>query len=112
MEEKRKSRRYVLGGELIMERIDGNKKKIVPITILDASKTGIGFNCDELLEMNSVYKVKLTIWTGDVLDTFVNVIRFDNSGEDYIYGGVFIGMSDNDSSKIKIYELFEEANKE
>ena len=109
MQEKRKSKRFVLDAEIIMERIDAGKKKNVPITVIDVSKTGIGFMCDEILEMNSVYKIRLRIWTGDVVDTFVNIVRFDNSKDDYVYGGVFIGMPDNDASKFSIYEMFESA---
>lgn len=109
MDEKRKNKRFVLEAELEMERIDGSKKKYVPISVLDVSKTGMGFICDEILEMNSVYKIKLKIWTGDIIDTFINIIRFDNSGDDYVYGGIFIGMPDSDASKFSIYELFESA---
>ena len=110
MEEKRKSKRFVLEASIAMERIDGAKKKNVPISVLDASKTGVGFSCNEILEMNSVYKMRLKIWTGDVIDTLVNIVRFDNSGSDYVYGGVFIGMPESDTSKISIYELFEQMN--
>ena len=112
MQEKRKNRRFVLEAELSMERIDGTKKKFVPITVTDVSKTGMGFMCDEILEMNSVYKIKLKIWTGDTIDTLVNIIRFDNSGDDYVYGCIFVGMPDNDASKISIYEMFEKANEQ
>lgn len=107
MEEKRKNKRFVLEAELEMERIDGSKMKNVPVSILDASKSGIGFVCSEVLEINSVYKIKLKIWSGDIIDTFVNIVRFDNSGDEYIYGGVFIGMVEKDASKFSIFELFE-----
>lgn len=110
MEEKRKSKRFVLDAELIMERLDSSKNKTVPINVIDVSKSGLGFTCNEVLEMNSVYKIRLTIWTGDVLDAFVNVIRFDNSNGINTYGGVFIGMTDSDVSKINIYELFQDAD--
>lgn len=109
MQEKRKSRRFVLDAEIAIERIDGTRKKNVPISVCDVSKTGIGFICDEILEMNSVYKIRLKIWTGDVVDTFVNIVRFDNSGDEYVYGGIFIGMPDSDASKFSIYEMFEDA---
>lgn len=110
MQEKRKSKRFVLDANLIMERLDSSKNKIVPISVIDASETGMGFSCDELLEMHSVYKVQLKIWTGDVVDVFVNIVRLDNSGDDYVYGGTFIGMPDNDAYKFKIHELFDKAN--
>ena len=110
MEEKRKNKRFDLKAELVMQRVDGSKNRSIPISVMDVSKSGIGFQCSEVLEMNSVYEIKLTIWTGDVLDAFVNIIRFDNSGNEYVYGGVFIGMTDADVSKINIYELFNDTN--
>lgn len=110
MQEKRKSKRFVLDASLVMERIDSDKKRLVPINVIDVSGTGIGFSCDELLEMQSVYKIHLKIWTGDNIDAFINIIRFDNSGDENIYGGSFIGMADNDASKFNIHELFEDAN--
>lgn len=110
MQEKRKSKRFILDAKLFMERIDGNKNKIVPINVIDVSATGIGFSCDEILEMKSVYKVSLKIWTGDKIDTFVNIVRFDNSGDDNIYGGNFIGMPESDAAKFNIHEMFDAAN--
>lgn len=112
MEEKRKSKRFVLDATLSMERVDGAKNKNVPIKVYDVSSTGIGFACGEILEMHSVYKVNLKIWTGDTIDAFVNILRFDNSGEDYVYGGTFIGMPENDSNRLFIHEMFDAANSE
>lgn len=110
MQEKRKSKRFVLEAKIAMERIDGTKNRLVPISVVDVSKTGIGFRCDELLEMNSVYKFQLKIWTGDTIDAFANIVRFDNSEDDYLYGANFIGMPENDASKFNIHELFDAAN--
>lgn len=109
MQEKRKSKRFVLEALIAMKRIDGKKEKLVPITVVDVSRTGIGFECGELLEMNSVYNVELKIWTGDVIDTFINIVRFDNSKGKNLYGGIFIGMTEKEACKFDIYELFEEA---
>ena len=36
---------------------------------------------------------------------------FDNSGEENIYGATFVGMTEQDSSKIAIYDMFDEAKK-
>jgi hypothetical protein len=110
MQEKRKSRRFVLEATIAMERVDGTKNRLVPINIIDVSGSGIGFSCNELLEMNSVYKLQLKIWTGDVVDALVNIVRFDNSKDnEYVYGANFIGMPGNDTSKFNIHELFEQA---
>ena len=112
MQEKRKSKRFILEANIAMERVDGTKNRLVPINIIDVSGSGIGFSCHEILEMNSIYKLQLKIWTGDVVDALVNIIRFDNSRDDvYIYGANFIGMPGNDTSKFNIHELFEAANK-
>ena len=113
MQEKRKSKRFILEATIAMERIDGTKNRLVPINIVDVSGSGIGFVCKELLEMNSIYKIQLKIWTGDVVDTLINIIRFDNSKEDeYTYGANFVGMPGNDTSKFNIHELFENAKEQ
>ncbi len=113
MQEKRKSKRFVLEATLAMERVDGSKNRLVPITVLDVSGTGMGFSCKEILEMNSVYKVQLKIWTGDTVDALIDIVRFDNSRDDaYVYGGNFIGMPGNDTTRFNIHELFEAANEE
>ena len=113
MQEKRKSRRFVLEATIAMERVDGTKNRLVPINIIDVSGSGIGFSCNELLEMNSVYKLQLKIWTGDVVDALVNIVRFDNSkANEYVYGANFIGMPGNDTSKFNIHELFEQAKEQ
>ena len=111
MQEKRKSKRFILEATIAMERVDGSKNRLVPINVIDVSGTGIGFSCKEILEMNSIYKVELKIWTGDTVDALVNIVRFDNSHDDmYVYGANFIGMPGNDTSKFNIHELFEEAH--
>ncbi len=113
MQEKRKSRRFVLEATLAMERVDGSKNRLVPINVLDVSGTGMGFSCKELLEMNSVYKVQLKIWTGDTVDALIDIVRFDNSRDDTnVYGANFIGMPGNDTTRFNIHELFEAANEE
>ena len=113
MQEKRKSRRFVLEATIAMERVDGTKNRLVPINIIDVSGTGVGFSCKELLEMNSVYKLQIKIWTGDKVDALVNIVRFDNSKDDeYVYGANFIGMPGNDTQRFDIHELFEKAKEE
>lgn len=111
MQEKRKAKRMVLDAHLIMKRLDGKGNDIIPVDILDLSKSGIGFKCKNVLEINSVYEAELTIWTKEVIHTFVTVIRFDNSGDENIYGATFVGMPESDLCKISIYDMFEEAKK-
>lgn len=93
-----------------MKRIDSGMNDKIPVVVTDLSKTGIGFKCDQLLAINSVYEAELTIWTKEVIHSFINVIRLDNSGDDYLYGATFVGMTETDISKIMIYEMFDELN--
>ena len=60
--------------------------------------------------MNTIYEMDLTIWTKDVIHTFINVTRFDSNKN--MYGATFTGMTEKDSSKISIYEMFDRANEE
>ena len=83
---------------------------LVPVDIIDISKDGIGFSCSAALTMNAIYEMDLTIWTKDVIHTFVNVTRFDNKKN--MYGAIFTGMNENDSGKIRIYEMFDRAQRE
>lgn len=111
MEEKRKSRRLILDAHLIMNRIENGSQDRIPVDVIDISKEGVGFKSEELLAVNSIYEAELTIWTKEVIHCFVNVIRFDNSGDKFIYGGIFVGMTEHDASKIAIYDMFHEAEK-
>ena len=110
MEEKRRSRRMVLNAHLIMKPIGVAEGEKVPVDIIDISKDGIGFSCGTPLAMNAIYEMDLTLWTKDVIHTFVNVTRFD--GKSNMYGAIFTGMNENDSGKIQIYEMFDRASKE
>ena len=110
MEEKRRSRRMVLNAHLVMKPVGQTGGALVPVDIIDISKDGIGFSCSAELTMNAIYEMDLTIWTKDVIHTFINVTRFDNKKN--MYGAIFTGMNENDSSKIRIYEMFDRAQRE
>ncbi|NLG05377.1 MAG: PilZ domain-containing protein [Clostridia bacterium] len=108
-QDRRRNKRLDLDATLIMSRIDDKSQKKVHVEILDLSKTGIGFKSSELLKMNEVYEAELTIWTKEVIHTFLNITRFDDSSEEHIYGATFVGMPESDSCKIAIYEMFNDA---
>ncbi len=110
MEEKRRSTRLVLNAHLVMKRIGDDVQENVPIDVIDLSQNGVGFSCNTPLTMNAVYEMDLTIWTKDVIHTFINITRFDNSKN--VYGATFTGMTEKDASKIAIYEMFEKENKQ
>ena len=75
----------------------------VHIDISDVSKTGVGFTCSTRLEVGAVYESFLTIWTSEVLHTFLEVVRISRRGDIYEYGAIFIGMSEMDASRIETY---------
>lgn len=110
MEEKRKSRRMVLNAHLVMKKVGETEGMKLPVDIIDISKEGMGFRCEAALAMNSIYEMDLMLWTKDVIHTFVNITRYD--GNKNMYGAIFTGMNENDSSKIRIYEMFDRAQKE
>lgn len=105
MEERRKNKRTVMNSRLLIKRLDNEEKHIeVDIEILDVSKSGVGFKADQLLKIGEVYESYLTIWTKEVLHAFLQIVRIELQGEDYVYGAVFIGMPEMDASRIEIYQ--------
>lgn len=108
MEDRRKSKRSELNSKLVLKRLDQNSEE-VGINILDVSKTGIGFECDQALAIGSVYESYLTIWTKEVIHAFLEIRRIEKVDDTtYNYGAMFIGMPEMDSARIEVYQTFEE----
>lgn len=107
--ERRKNRRMVLESRLIMKRLDSDEEPDeVAIEIVDVSKTGIGFNCTIPLEIGAVYEAYLTLWTKEVIHSFIEIVRLIKDDEVFKYGAIFIGMSETDASRIQIYDTVSE----
>lgn len=110
MEDRRKSKRMDLEARLMVKRLDLEEKQAVLIQITDVSRTGVGFSCEDKLELGAVYECYLTIWTRDVIHTFLEIQRIGTEGQKpYHYGAIFVGMSQQDASRISVYENFNEA---
>lgn len=110
MEERRKSKRMDLEAKLMVKRLDSADKHAVTINILDVSRTGVGFTCEDLLDIKAVYECYLTIWTKEVIHVCLQIVRRDMERTDFFrYGAVFIGMSEVDAFRISVYEKFSEA---
>ena len=109
MEERRKNRRIELVSKLLIKRMDWDSEpKEVNIDVTDASKTGIGFLCSEQLDVGAVYESYLTIWTKEVLHAFLEIVRVVDNGDGmHEYGAIFIGMSEQDVSRIVAYDTIE-----
>lgn len=106
LNEKRKAKRIPLEGNLAMNRVDGGRADIVPVQIVDVSKSGIGFECARDLEISSVYEIELILWTKEKINCFINIIRCDAKANKKIYGATFVGLTEKDSCKIEIYDMF------
>ena len=76
MEDRRKNRRSELNSRIVLKRLDQQSEEF-GINILDVSKTGIGFECDQKLSIGSVYESYLTIWTKEVIHAFFEIRRIE-----------------------------------
>ena len=111
MEERRKSKRTDLTSRLLVKRLDAGGQHEVGVDIMNVSKTGIGFYCDELLDMGAVYEAYLTIWTKEVIHAFIEIVRIEKEMDTYEYGGLFIGMPEIDLQRIDVYNTVMDADK-
>lgn len=108
MEERRKNKRTELNSKLVIKRIDGESHKEVAIEIIDVSKNGIGFSCDEVLNIGAVYETYLTIWTKEVIHAFIRIVRIELVEERFEYGAMFVGLPEMDASRIEVYQTVNE----
>ncbi len=109
-EERRKSKRLGMGGELELKALDNvTVPQRVQITIRNCSRHGLGFDCNSQLLMGNNYEAFLTIWTHETLHVFVQIVRGEKLPDGtYNYGSIFIGMTDSDRQRIAVYETVEE----
>ena len=109
MNERRRNRRIELTSKLLIKRMDPDgEPKEVNIDVVDASKAGVGFLCSEQLEIGAVYESYLTIWTKEILHAFLEIVRaVDKGNGTYEYGSIFIGMSEQDASRIATYDTID-----
>lgn len=108
MQERRKSKRSPMQSTLVIKRVDNSVTDEVAIEISDVSKSGIGFNCDEILQIGTIYEAYLTIWTKEVLHAFVQIVRIEMKDAGYAYGASFVGLPEMDASRIEVYQTINE----
>ena len=110
MEEKRRHKRLDLDVSVQLERLDQDgvtTLKYVHVGVTDISRSGIGFKANVPLETHTYYDTKIQIWTKEVVDAVIEIVRRTQDEEGvYHYGAVFIGMTDTDALKIDIYQIF------
>lgn len=112
MEEKRRSKRLELDVSIQLERLDEDGVTTVKYThveVTDISRSGIGFKTGQALSIETYYDTKIQIWTKEVVDVVIEIVRCDRDSEGmFHYGCSFIGMTDTDALKIDIYQMFNE----
>ncbi len=104
MQDRRKNKRTDMSSRLVIKRLDGNSGNEATIHIMDVSKNGIGFECEEALQIGEVYEAYLTIWTKEVIHAFLQIVRIELKAGGYGYGAIFIGMPEMDSARIEVYQ--------
>ena len=116
MEEKRRDKRLDLDVTLELSRIDGDDGvttlKLVHVDVADLSRSGIGFTTKQELTVGSFYNTKLQIWTKDIIEAIIKIVRSNKEGDVYHYGATFVGMIDKDALKIDVYRMFFEPDEE
>lgn len=109
MEEKRKHKRLDIDVSVELERLDEGgitTLKYIHVDVTDISRSGIGFKCERVLETGTYYDAKIQIWTKEVINVVLEIVRRAESENGYRYGSTFVGMSDTDALKIDIYQIF------
>ena len=112
MEEKRKYKRLDLDVSVELERLneDGvTTLRYIHVEVTDISRSGIGFTTKKELEIGTYYDARIQIWTREVVDAAIEIVRGEELPEGgYKYGGEFIGLSDTDALKLDIYQIFKD----
>ena len=79
---------------------------IIQIQFTDISRSGIGFKSAQKLETGTYYDAKIQIWTKEVVDAVIEIVRRNDTENGYQYGATFVGMTETDALKIDIYQIF------
>lgn len=111
MEEKRRDKRLDLTVSIQLERLDKDDittVKYVNVDVKDLSRSGIGFQTTQKLEIGTYYDTQIQIWTKEVVNAVIEIVRREEVEDGYRYGCIFIGMTDPDALKIDIYQIFNE----
>lgn len=111
-EERRRHKRLDLDVKIELEKLDEGgvtTVKYIQADVNDLSRSGMGFSSNYKLDIGTFYDTKIQIWTKEVIDAVIEVVRCEEISENtYRYGACFVGMTETDTLKIDIYQLFNE----
>ncbi|WP_051594049.1 PilZ domain-containing protein [Butyrivibrio sp. AE3003] len=110
MDNRRRTKRLDLAGEILLKEIGGESFETVEITITDASRDGVGFSTNKQLTIGANYEANLTIWTKEVLHVFIQIVRASKNGDTFHYGSMFVGMPEDMKARIDVYSTIQEYN--
>lgn len=111
MEEKRKYKRLEIDVSVQLERLDQDEittLKYVHVDVKNLSRGGMGFDSSHELEPGTYYNVRIRIWTNEIIEAVIEIVRKKEGENKYQYGATFIGLSEADALKIDIYQMFNE----
>ena len=109
--ERRKNKRLDLDVSIQLERLEVDDVvtvKYLHVDVTDLSRGGLGFKSKQKLEIGTYYYTKIQIWTKEVIDAVVEIVRCQPGEDVNKYGCIFVGMSEIDTLKIDIYQMFNE----
>ncbi len=112
MEEKRRGKRTDLDLNVslgIISEDENAPKEYIDVEITDVSKFGLAFKSDKQLLVGDCFDTRIQIWTKEVIDSVLKIVRCVESEDEegmYLYGCIFVGMTDTDALKIQIYQMF------
>ena len=104
MDERRRKERSELDTQLKIKRLNGEQAEEAEVTVTDVSVGGIGFISKVPLEKGAVYQGKLTLWTKEQLQVFLNIVRVREENGKYNCGATFIGMPEFQTNRIGVYQ--------
>ena len=119
MEEKRRSKRLEIDVKIKLnevrnyKNVDGISKNDIDVTLVNLSRDGLAFKCEEELKLSTFFDVDIVLWTKETFKSVIEVVRMENieseSGNEVLYGCRFIGIKPADQLKIQIYEILNDA---
>lgn len=113
MEEQQKAKPHELQVEIKLKRLSGKALEVdakpLMVEFRDISRTGIKFFTGEILKLGSFYDAKITLWTSETVQSLFEIVRIMPEEDGYVYHCIFVGMPEEEVSRIDVYELFKEA---
>ena len=116
--EKRRAKRIEINARIKLHSVSNPKfAPIAPkvdefeVDVVNISKGGMAFKCQEFLRLNSFYEAKVLLWTKETFDALVEIIRMESIEDDdcTMYGCRFVGISASDQFKIEVYQIVSES---